>query len=418
MPVIRFIHFADLHIGVETYGRPDAASGLSTRMLDFLGALDELVDRAIADDVDLVLFAGDAFKTREPTQTQQREFARRIRRLVEANIPVFLLIGNHDLPSAYSRATALEIYDTLAIPRVTVGSKPGVSVIETKSGPLQIAALPWMNISQLLTRDEYKNLSLDQIDRLAADRINRMASELAAAVDPNLPAVLTAHVAMNESQVKSGSEKWMTVGHFPQLTKSTLGVGHFDYVALGHHHVYQRQEHATPMFYCGSLQRVDFGEESDPKGFLEVELDPARAAGERMVEEPAFVEVTARRFVTITLRPKADDPTAETLAAIAKADVTDAIVRVMLRLTKAQDALLREPELRQALEGAHVLAAIQRQIDQDERRRLPADVQAEQLEPMEALELYLKQREMPSDRRQRMLAAARTLLEQDDAAPA
>ena len=171
MPVIRFIHFADLHIGVETYGRPDAASGLSTRMLDFLGALDELVDRAIADDVDLVLFAGDAFKTREPTQTQQREFARRIRRLVEANIPVFLLIGNHDLPSAYSRATALEIYDTLAIPRVTVRSRPGVSVIETKSGPVQIAALPWMNISQLLTRDEYKNLSLDQIDRLAADRI-------------------------------------------------------------------------------------------------------------------------------------------------------------------------------------------------------------------------------------------------------
>ena len=98
--------------------------------------------------------------------------------------------------------------------------------------------------------------------------------------------------------------------------------------------------------------------------------------------------------------------------------MTDAIVRVMLRLTKAQDALLREPELRQALKGAHVLAAIQRQIDQDERRRLPGDVQAEQLEPMEALELYLKQREMPSDRRQRMLAAARTLLEQDDAAPA
>ena len=63
--------------------------------------------------VDLVLFCGDAYKSREPSQTHQREFAKRINRLSINNIPIFLLIGNHDLPNAIGRATATEILGSL-----------------------------------------------------------------------------------------------------------------------------------------------------------------------------------------------------------------------------------------------------------------------------------------------------------------
>jgi exonuclease SbcD len=37
---MRILHFSDLHIGVENYGRVDPHTGLSTRLLDFLAALD------------------------------------------------------------------------------------------------------------------------------------------------------------------------------------------------------------------------------------------------------------------------------------------------------------------------------------------------------------------------------------------
>jgi len=40
--MIRILHFADLHLGVESYGRPDPATGLSSRLGDFLRALDEV----------------------------------------------------------------------------------------------------------------------------------------------------------------------------------------------------------------------------------------------------------------------------------------------------------------------------------------------------------------------------------------
>jgi DNA repair protein SbcD/Mre11 len=67
--VIKFLHFADLHLGVENYGRLDPATGMNTRVLDFLRALDAVVDRAIDEQVDAVLFAGDAYRTKDPNVT-------------------------------------------------------------------------------------------------------------------------------------------------------------------------------------------------------------------------------------------------------------------------------------------------------------------------------------------------------------
>ena len=60
---MRLIHFSDLHLGIDNYGTIDPETGLSTRVLDFLRAFDVIVDRAIAERFDAVLFTGDAFKS-------------------------------------------------------------------------------------------------------------------------------------------------------------------------------------------------------------------------------------------------------------------------------------------------------------------------------------------------------------------
>ena len=104
---MRIVHFSDLHIGVENYGRTDPQTGLSTRLGDFLAALDEVVQYSLVRNVDLVLLAGDAYKGRDPSQTHQREFAKRLTELSAAGIPTFILVGNHDLPNASSRANAV-----------------------------------------------------------------------------------------------------------------------------------------------------------------------------------------------------------------------------------------------------------------------------------------------------------------------
>jgi len=72
--MIKLVHFADAHIDIATHGKRDAESGLPYRVLDFLKALDTIVDTAIAEKTDLVIFAGDAYKDRQPAPTFQREW--------------------------------------------------------------------------------------------------------------------------------------------------------------------------------------------------------------------------------------------------------------------------------------------------------------------------------------------------------
>src|SRR4051812_41556572 len=101
---MKLIHTADIHIGMENYGRLDPATGLSSRLGDFLKAFDKMVDYAVSDKAGYFIFSGDAFKTREPTPTHLREFAKRIRKLAKAGIEVVLLVGNHDTSNATGKA--------------------------------------------------------------------------------------------------------------------------------------------------------------------------------------------------------------------------------------------------------------------------------------------------------------------------
>jgi exonuclease SbcD len=411
---MRLVHFADLHIGVESYGRIDPETGLSTRLADFLRAFDELVEYALNWGADAVLFAGDAYKSREPTQTHQKEFARRIHRLTAAGVPVYLLVGNHDLPNAWGRATALDIFDTLEVPLVTVGARLGTTVLETKSGPLQVVGVPWPNRGTLMTKDEIRLLPVEQVDREIERKLAALIEREAEHLDPALPAVLVAHIAMHGSKVKTGSEAPMTAGRFPALLPSTLDPEKFDYVALGHHHIQQQVGSRPPIYYAGSMQRVDFGEEHDPKGFMAVTLDSTLPAGER-VTDVAFREVTARRFVTIEVQIRGDDPTEEVVRAVERAAIRDAIVRVQIQLTAQQNALLRETDVLEALRPAYYVAAVARTIQQDRRRRLTEDSQAG-LSPEQALGRWLEDTGRPADYRETLLTHGRRVIEQEDGA--
>ena len=181
---MRILHFSDVHIGVESYGRTDPATGLSTRLLDFLRSFDEVVDFAIEERVDLALFCGDAYKSRDPSQTHQREFARRIARLSFADIPVFLLLGNHDMPHITSRATALEIFRTLDVSNVYIGDSLRVYTVPTRSGPVQVLALPWIRRSDFLTREDTRMMSPPEVNEAIQRRLADGIAARAAELDP------------------------------------------------------------------------------------------------------------------------------------------------------------------------------------------------------------------------------------------
>ncbi len=423
---MRVLHFADLHIGVELYGRPLPGKPWSSRMQDFLDAFDYLIDYALKERVDAVIFAGDAYKAREPTQTHQREFARRIRRLSEAGIATFLLVGNHDLPNAESRAHALEIFRTLEVPNVTVGDAAWFQregyvpqVLQTRAGPLQVAFVPWPQVSHLLANsEEAEGASIEQLYKLIERAISDIVVAQAERIDPDVPSILTCHLPLSDRLVaeNKGSEHWMQSGSVPRVPLSALHLDFFDYVALGHHHNAMQLNANPPCWYSGALQEVDFGDARSAKGFMTLEFDPAKPRGERLGGgAPRLHEAPSRPFVSIALKPRDSDPNDEVLAAIAKHNVWDAIVRVEIHVDRDQEAALRLSEARKALAGAHFIAGLRAILPEDSRSPLPPNVQPDASSPLDTLDTYLRLREVPEERRARLLAVATEIIEESEA---
>ncbi len=405
---MKILHFADLHLGVESYGCLDPDTGASTRLLDVLKALDQVTSYAVENQVDLVIFCGDAYKSRDPSQTQQREFARRLKYLSQHDIPVFLLVGNHDLPHAVGRATTVEIFDTLAISNIYVANRPDIYHIPTKEGYVQVVALPWPRRSVFLTKETTKNLTLEEINARLQEIMTQKLLELIPHLDSNLPCLLAAHVWV--AGAKPGSERSMVIGREPVLLPSNIAHSAFDYVALGHIHRKQEVLKQPPVVYAGSLERLDFSDEGEEKGFYIVNIESKN--GEKQVNY-YFCQIDARHFVTMRVDVSSEDsePMATILKAISQyqTEVKEAIVRVQISIPAAKETLVHDADLRKALKDAHYVA-IAREVRAESRYRL-GDWVAEELTPAEALKVYLQTKKVSPARQQVLLQYGESLIE-------
>jgi DNA repair protein SbcD/Mre11 len=409
---IHVLHFADIHIGMENYGRTDESTGLSTRITDFLRRMDEMVDYARAQDVDLVVFAGDAFKTRTPNPTYQREFAHRIRDLSQL-APVVLLVGNHDLPPSNLKASSIEIYDTLGVPNVWVAADYDVKLVQTKRGAVIVGAAPYPVRSRMTAMiPETMNKTISEIDDVLRQGMSHIMHDLAVKAqaladehDDDPPRLLTGHFTVTGAVW--GSERSVMLGRDVEVNLAAVADPSWDYVALGHIHKHQNLTHGRhglpPVVYSGSMERIDFGEAADPKGFCWVDL----ARGHTQWR---YHPLEARPFVTLKrdLR-NSTNPTEEVLHMIETHDLVGAVVRLNLQLTQESNARLNEAAVRETLKRANVhhVAAVKRDIDQPTRARLggsPESMTAEQL-----LERYLASREVPAERQSTLMSAAQEI---------
>ena len=406
---MKLLHCADIHLGYETHGRIDPETGLNSRLLDFARCFDAMVERALAEDIDLFLFCGDAYRTADPTPTQQKLFAECLKPISDAGIPIVMVIGNHDHPVSHGKASAVDIFSYLQ-GDVTIVRRPttfaGDTVIETKSGPLQLVALPWPIRSLILAKDQYRKKSPTEIRELIEDVYLRYIGAACSKLDPTLPAVLAGHFSVHGSEL-GGSERASLIAHEPKFSVGDLGDLRLDYVALGHIHKYQDRNldasstgEGPPVVYSSSIERISFKEADSDKGFvlITIEQDEAGRNGKRTTYE--FVDTPARRFVSVDANftdadspagtPAAQaDPTAYLLGRIKLAHLDEAVVRVRYRIDDAQASLVDHTLLREALAPANTIAAIERIVDPSTRERRTTVRRDASLK--DALEQYIAQ---------------------------
>jgi exonuclease SbcD len=277
--------------------------------------------------------------------------------------------------------------------------------IRTRQGaPIQVATVPYPIRQRLLANEEHKDKTIAELDTLTQQLVAENIQALAQQVDPAIPAVLTGHFSVSDA--KFGSERSVMLGRDVVVFKSDLADPVWDYVALGHIHRHQELNGGQhpPIVYCGSLERIDFGEEKETKGFVIADV-------RRGETEWAFHRVAARRFVTIRADVRDEtDSLAAILEAISQQDVADAVVRLIIQARPEQEGLLRDADIRRALADSYYVAGISKEIERAYRQRLGGE-SPEGLSPKDLLARYLDSKDTPPERSEVLLQYAEEILQ-------
>jgi exonuclease SbcD len=214
---MRLVHLADIHLGFRQYQR-QTPTGINQREADVAASLSRVIDKVIELRPDLVLIAGDVFHTVRPTNPAILhaflQFSRLMQMLPDAT--VVMVAGNHDTPRTAETGCILRLFKPL-----------GINVVEGDSHRIPF---PEHDLSILAVPDM---------------AVNRPALE----PDPHSKYnILLLHGEIEGVLPKYGRE----LDRAPmEITQEELSAHRWDYVALGHYHVYRSV--APNAFYSGSL---------------------------------------------------------------------------------------------------------------------------------------------------------------------
>jgi exonuclease SbcD len=383
---MKILHFADAHIDIAAGagGKQDPVTGLPVRAMDFLSALSSIVDAAINERVDMVIFAGDAYKDRSPNPTYQREWGRQIVRLSQAGIPTLLLTGNHDISPSVARAHTLQEFSTLKVPNVKVIDRPMLLTPADLGVPLQVLGLPWISKAGLMTNMGGESANIDEVLSQMEHQLEKLVQKLVERLDPAIPTVLASHAAVRGA--KLGAERSLSLGAEMTLNLNSLVEDKIDYVALGHIHLAQDLNEGShpPVIYPGSIERLNFGEAGDDKFFVIADVN----RGSSTVD---WRKINTRPFIdkSVTINVETEDPNSKILKALGASEkLKDAVVRLTINFPKDMEAQIDEEAIRRHAKEA-LEFHLSKRAEAKQRIRLP-DVGIESMSPAQLLDVYLK----------------------------
>jgi exonuclease SbcD len=387
--VMKIAHTADWHYGL---GYP----GLTPRdrFNDIDSTVNFVVERSIEEGSNLFIVAGDLFKdSRVLVDRAAIEIERvqaKIDKITAYGIPLLICSGTPSHESVSSLELLKKINRNNSL--VKIVTTPDVACYDG----LNVCVLPGMNRSNIMTRDEYRDMPLRDVHHIISRKITDMAQGLRAQIDNDWPSVLLSHLTYAEADTGFNH---LLMGHEPILTPEAAQ--NFDLVALGHIHKAQKIP-GKNIFYAGSPERLSFNEAEHTPGFWLHEIGGDKSVSSRFIETPA------RKYLTISFSDDAEDEFASSvhelivggpdLAAMSRDDVIrDAIVRIHIKADGEQAKQIDRKALEKSFydSGAYFVQEIKIEVERAERSR-DREV-SEGLGPMEALTKWCERQEIEDE---------------------
>lgn len=256
-------------------------------------------------------------------------FASRLHLLTSKEIKVIIILGNHDSPRTVGRAAPPEVFDELKLAGVYVFSKPSFIDLESRDGlKIRIFALPYRHPIHIAAKvekagGEKVELDRDELLRAFQAEIKRNFDIFTKAGRKGAQVgLLAAHLYVEGA--RRGAERIYIVGEEFAVPSSMIQSEVFDYIALGHVHSHQVLPGKIPIIYAGSLEKIDFSEEDEQKGFMDITYENGLLTWK-------FIPIETRRMITLEIDcTEAEDANKVIADKIEKIDVKDAIVRLVL----------------------------------------------------------------------------------------
>jgi exonuclease SbcD len=238
---MRLFHIADTHLGLSQFNRLDPESGMNLREKQIYDNFLSAIEKIIAERPDVLVHAGDLFDTVKPKTRAYTTVLEALERLHAAGIPVVAITGNHSMVKTRYTTSPFEV--------LTYHPGEIFAAYSFRYEKVEIGDTIFHLIPNMLRPEDYRT-AYDQVE-FARDHHNVLVTHgLATAIKDKRLATVAEH----------------------ELDTTILS-DQFDYIALGHYHRQSRiMENA---WYSGSIEYLSYGEITDPKGGLLVDLNTA-----------------------------------------------------------------------------------------------------------------------------------------------
>lgn len=333
----------DIHEGINFGFNIDAETGISKRALDIHNNFALTAKYAIENKAELFVVLGDMFDRTHVSPTF-REMIRQdvIEPLEKEGIQVWILAGNHDQPHGEKKGTSID--DFRGYENVKVFRKPSIERLEMKGKSIGFIIVPYLHpeqIARLVREKEGTEISREQMFLLGQKILKQWIANRCNELDTAYK-IMFGHYYLEGAKLRETASPEVLPGEF-SFTRDMIPEA-LDLVVFGHVHLHQVIGSSPEFVYTGAIERIDWGEREDKKGFVVV--SPAL---ENLWE---FKELSVREMVKISLEIKADeDATKKILDAIPE-DVEGKMFRLEIGMEEGVRERISESRITEKLKGA------------------------------------------------------------------
>ena len=289
MNIVKIGAIADLHIGLRTYSKIDPQTHLAYRELEVLSNLQKIIDDLLAKNITVLAISGDIYHSANVSPTLQEKVNKTIFSAALKGMRCIIIDGNHDRPPLGTSMSPLQVFTTL-------------------------------QVSNVIHSKVYREVDIDNIKfvLLPVYATSTEVENYLAQVDKSKQIIVLGHFSVAGAKMND----WLVAENEEYIDLNAFKKDNIKCVILGHLHKPQILCTEPLVFYTGSLQRTDFNEENQEKGYWIIDTSNY---------SHQFIPIDTLKFYTIN-DSLIEHSFQEVINSIDTSKVDNAVVRITLEV--------------------------------------------------------------------------------------